>query len=148
MDIIKYNSLDYDIKAEVTATTRCGFERFTFPADRDSSRILIDLHIPAEYDYQLKDVKVKKVSDYRIEGFSHQLSPGVWSHDASQDYTLHFVIEFDQPIKNIGSWIDDKIQYGDSLAATDIKNAGLFVEFDAKKRPGCAGSFRHIPGKY
>ena len=65
----KVQLTDYDIKAEVTATTRCGFERFTFPSDRDSSRIIIDLHIPAEYDYQLKHVKVKKVSDYKIEGF-------------------------------------------------------------------------------
>lgn len=28
---------DYGIKAEVTATTRCGFERFTFPADRGTA---------------------------------------------------------------------------------------------------------------
>ena len=125
----------YDIKAEVTATTRCGFERFTFPANRDSSRILIDLHIPSEYNYHLKDLKVKKVSDYRIEGYSHQLSPGVWSHDADQDYIIHFVIEFDKPIKNIGNWIDDKVQYGDILEAADIKNAGLFVEFDKDKYP-------------
>jgi predicted alpha-1,2-mannosidase len=130
VDLTKYN-----IKAEVTATTRCGFERFTFPQDRDSSRILIDLHIPAEYDYQLKNIKVKKVSDYRIEGYSHQLSPGVWSHDADQDYTLHFVIEFDKPIKNMGNWIDDKVQYGDILEADNIKNAGLFVEFDQDKYP-------------
>ncbi len=131
----KTRLLKYNINAEVTATTRCGFERFTFPQDRDSSRILIDLHIPAEYDYQLKDIKVKKVSDYRIEGYSHQLSPGVWSHDADQDYTLHFVLEFDKPIKNIGNWIDDKVQYGDILEATDIKNAGLFVEFDEDNYP-------------
>ncbi len=125
----------YDIKAEVTATTRCGFERFTFPQDRDSARVLIDLHIPAEYDYQLKNIKVKKVSDHRIEGYSHQLSPGVWSHDADQDYTIYFVIEFDKPIKNIGNWINDKIQYGDILEADNIKNAGLFVEFDKDKYP-------------
>lgn len=129
----KVQLTDYDIKAEVTATTRCGFERFTFPADRDSSRILIDLHIPAEYDYQLKEIKVKKVNDYRIEGFAHQLSPDVWSTDAGQDHTIHFVIEFDKPIKNIAGWIDEKIQYDDSLEASDVKNAGLFVEFDAKK---------------
>jgi len=43
----KADLTDYNIKAEVTATTRCGFERFTFPSDRDSSRILVDLHIPA-----------------------------------------------------------------------------------------------------
>ena len=131
----KVQLIKYDIKAEVTATTRCGFERFTFPADRDSSRILIDLHIPAEYDYQLRDVKVKKVGDRRLEGYSHQLSPGVWSHDADQDYTLHFVIEFDKPIKNMGNWIDDKVSYGDTLAASNIKNAGLFVEFDEDTYP-------------
>ncbi len=34
---------DYDIKAEMTATTRCGFLRFTFPTNRDSARVLIDL---------------------------------------------------------------------------------------------------------
>jgi predicted alpha-1,2-mannosidase len=126
---------DYNIKAEVTATTRCGFERFTFPKDRDSARVLIDLHVPAEYNYQLKEIQLKKVSDYRIEGFSHQFSPGIWSHDADQDYTVHFVIEFDKPIKRLGGWINKTIQYGDTFEAKDIKNAGLFVEFDAKRNP-------------
>ena len=120
----KVQLADYDIKAEVTATTRCGFERFTFPANRDSSRVLVDLHIPAEYDYQLKEVEVKKVSEYRIEGMAHEFSPGVWSHDADQDYTLHFVIEFDKPIKRMGSWINDSVHYEDMLSAKDIKNAG------------------------
>ncbi|MDQ2863285.1 MAG: glycoside hydrolase family 92 protein, partial [Bacteroidota bacterium] len=131
----KVQLADYDIKAEVTATTRCGFERFTFPQNRDSSRVLIDLHIPAEYDYQLKEIKVKKVSEYRIEGVAHQFSSGVWSHDADQDYIIHFIIEFDKPIKRIGNWINDSVQYGDTLAATDIKNAGMFVEFDTKQNP-------------
>lgn len=130
----KVQLADYDIKAEVTATTRCGFERFTFPSSRDSSRILIDLHIPSEYDYQLKEIKVKKVSNYRIEGIAHQFSPGVWSHDADQDYTIHFVIEFDQPIKKIGNWVNDIIQYGDTLVAANIKNAGMFAEFDTKQK--------------
>lgn len=131
----KVQLADYDIKAEVTATTRCGFERFTFPSNHDSSRILVDLHIPAEYDYQLKEIKVRKLSDYRIEGITHQFSPGVWSHDADQDYTIHFIIEFDRPIKRIGNWINDTVQYGDTLVATDIKNAGMFVEFDTKQNP-------------
>ena len=47
---------DYGIKAEVTATTRCGFERFTFPADRGTGRILIELHPETEYGIQLKNV--------------------------------------------------------------------------------------------
>jgi predicted alpha-1,2-mannosidase len=131
----KVQLTDYNIKAEVTATTRCGFERFTFPTDRDSARILIDLHIPAEYDYQLKVIKLTKVTDYRIEGFAHQLSSQVWSNDADQDYTIHFVIEFDKPIKKMGYWVDGRIQYGDSLEAKNITNAGIFLQFDAKQHP-------------
>jgi predicted alpha-1,2-mannosidase len=131
----KVQLTDYNIKAEVTATTRCGFERFTFPTDRDSARILVDLHIPSEYDYKLKEIKLKKINDYRIEGSAHQLSTNVWSTDASQDYTVYFVLEFDKPIKTIGGWINDKIQYADTFEASDIKNAGLFLQFDAKTNP-------------
>lgn len=131
----KADLTDYGIKAEVTATTRCGFERFTFPKNRDSSRILLDLHVPSEYDYHLKDIKVKKVSDHRIEGSAHQYEPGVWAVDASQDYTVHFVVEFDQPIKSVGAWINNDIKSGDSFEAKDIKNAGLFVQFDTKANP-------------
>jgi predicted alpha-1,2-mannosidase len=126
---------DYGIKAEATATTRCGFQRFTFPTNRDSSRILVDFHIPAEYDYQLKKVMVRKTGNNRLEGFSHQFSPRVWSHDADQDYTVHFVIEFDQPIKSMGTWTNDAIAYGDVLEATDIQDAGIFLEFDTKQNP-------------
>ncbi|HEX5026366.1 MAG TPA: polysaccharide lyase family protein, partial [Agriterribacter sp.] len=126
---------DYDIKAEITATTRCGFMRFTFPGNRDSSRILVDLHIPSEYDYQLKEISVRKINDHRIEGFAHQFSPNVWSRDADQDYSVHFVLEFDQPIKSIGGWINDKVSYGDQFEAKDISNAGFFLQFDAAVSP-------------
>ena len=63
---------DTKIWAEVTATTRCSFQRYTFPKDQDG-RVMIDMHVQAEYDYQLKDVEITKVSDYRIEGKSHQI---------------------------------------------------------------------------
>ncbi|WP_240312773.1 GH92 family glycosyl hydrolase [Flavihumibacter solisilvae] len=123
---------DYDIQAELTSTTHCGFHRYTFPGKKTDSRILVDLHIPAEYDYQLKDIFLRKVGKNRIEGFSHQLSPKVWSNDAGQDYTVNFVIEFDQPIKRMGRWINDEIAYADSIEGKDIKDAGIFLEFDTR----------------
>lgn len=125
---------DYDIKAELTATTRCGMLRFTFPKDRDSSRILLDLHIPSENDYQLKNIYLHKTSNHRIEGFAHQFSPRVWS-DLNQDYIVHFVIEFDQPIQSTGGWINDRIYYGPTLKAENSKDAGFFVQFNAKANP-------------
>ena len=129
----KAHLTDYDITAELTATTRSGLLRFTFPEERDSARVLIDLHIPAEYDYVLKEVDVRKVSDHRLEGYSDQYSGGVWSQDADQDYTVHFVIEFDQPILSMGGWVEDELFEGEHLYAKDIKDAGLIVYFDQKE---------------
>ena len=127
---------DYGIKAEVTATTRCGFERFTFPADRGTGRILIELHPETEYGIQLKNVSVKRVGERRIEGSCHQFSPGVWSHDADQDYVLHFVVEFDRPILRVGSWKDDVVANDiRELSSGPCKYAGLFVEFDPVRNP-------------
>jgi predicted alpha-1,2-mannosidase len=125
---------DTRIQAELTATTRCGFQRYTFPNDQDG-RIMIDLHIPSEYNYLLPDVEINQVSTYRIEGKSHQLSPRptVWSNDADQEYTVHFVIEFDQPIKKAGGWLNDQLVQSGHIKGKDLKDAGFFVEFDTKK---------------
>lgn len=131
----KIDLADYDIRAELTATTRCSFQRYTFPAGKDSARVLVDFHIPAEYDYQLQEIDVRKVSSTRLEGFSHQLSKNVWSRDASQEYTIHFVIEFDQPILSMGGWIEGEKQATNHLKAKNIKDAGVWLEFDEKKTP-------------
>lgn len=122
---------DYDITAELTATTRCGFQRYTFPQDKEGSRILIDLHNPAEYAYMLEEVYIEKVSDTRIEGFSKQLSPNTWSGGISQEYTVHFVAEFDQAIKKYGFWTADGIQENTPiLEAGKCDDAGAYFEFD------------------
>ena len=127
---------DYDIKAEVSATTRAGIERFTFPTDKGEGRILIELHPQAEYDFRLKSVAIKKTSDTRIEGSVRQYSPGVWSHDADQDYTLHFVVEFDQPMTGLGSWCDQDIKNDvRGIEHGECREAGLFATFDPQKCP-------------
>ena len=131
----KVQLADYDITAEVTATTRCSFQRYTFPANRDSARVLVDLHIPAEYDYQLKEIDIRKISEYKVEGYSHQFSPNVWSHDADQEYTIHFVIEFDQPIQSMGGWVNDRKEQSDHIQAKNIEDAGIWLQFDAKNNP-------------
>lgn len=130
----KADLTDYNILAELTSTTRCGFQRYTFPKDKEDSRILIDLQIPAEYNYNLEKVRMEKVCPTRLEGYSHQLSPNTWSGGISQEYTVHFVVEFDQPIKNLGFWTDEKIIENTSVLEKEHpKDAGAFVEFDTNK---------------
>ncbi len=127
----KAELIDYGITAELTATTRGAFQRYTFPRDSSGSRVLIDLQSPAEYGYQLEEVRIKKVSDTRVEGFSKQLSPNTWSGGISQEYVVHFVAEFDQPIANFGVWTEKGVQ--DKTELLGVKNcadAGAFIEFD------------------
>ncbi|TJZ51754.1 hypothetical protein FAZ15_19580 [Sphingobacterium olei] len=127
----KVDLTDYNIRAELTALTRSSFQRYTYN-EGDTGRIMVDLKIPAEYDYELQGVKITKVSDTRIEGVSEQRSENVWSGGVNQDYIVHFVMEFDQPIINYGSWLNDQVSVKKNLHANNAKNAGLFVEFDLK----------------
>lgn len=117
---------DYDIKTELTATTRCSFQRYTYPENSVDSRVLIDLQIPAEYGYNIEEAYFEKVGDYKLIGYSKQISPSVWGEghyrkqfieggdepkewdDIKQEYTVHFAIEFDSPIESFGVWSDGK----------------------------------------
>lgn len=127
---------DTKIWAEATATERASFQRYTFPDNQDG-RVMIDLHIQAEYDYNLLDVEIKQVSDRRIEGYSHQISPRphVWSNDADQEYVVNFVIEFDAPIKKVGGWKEKEVINAKEITGKNLKDAGLFVEFDTRQHP-------------
>ncbi|WP_422083007.1 GH92 family glycosyl hydrolase [Ulvibacterium sp.] len=146
---------DYDIKAELTATTRCSFQRYTYPEDRSGSRILVDLKIPAEYDYSIEEAYFKKVSDTKIVGYSKQVSSSVWGEvyyrkqmvedgdrprewdQIAQEYIVHFAMEFDRPITRFGIRTDkgSVLPEGDSDTYTISKPEDVvaFVEFDTSK---------------
>jgi len=129
----KVDLTDYDITAELTATTRCGFQRYTFPKDREGSRVLFDLVIPAEYKYNSVEAYIKQTDETTIEGYSHQLSPNTWSGGISQEYIVYFVAEFDQPVSKMGVWMDDGVlDNTEELLVQNAIDAGAYVEFDTK----------------
>ncbi len=120
---------------ELTATTRAGFQRYTFPKGPDA-RVLMDLHLPAEYAFNLEGCELRKVNDRRIEGWAAQKTPNVWSHDAHQEYRVHFVIEFDRPMTAFGVWADDTVHRDvTTWNAGKVKDAGAFAEFDTRQDP-------------
>ena len=121
---------DHNIKAELTSTTRCGFQRYTF-SDNNQSRVMVDLKIPAENNYHIEDVKINKVSDRRIEGFSSH-SAGAWG-GCRQEYIVHFVIEFDRPIAKFGIWENKKVHHVDFLERGRVNAVGAFAEFDTSE---------------
>ncbi len=96
---------DYHINAELTSTTRAGFQRYTFPKS-NSARVIIDLKIPTEYSYEIFEAKITKVSDTEIEGYSVQQSLRGANYN---EFKLNFVIRFNKPFTSFNGWMREEI---------------------------------------
>jgi len=118
---------DYDIRAELTSTTRTGFMRYTFPKS-EQARILFDLKFPAEFEYDVQWAYIRKVSDRRIEGFSKQRTKDGFC-SLQNEYVVHFVIQFSKPFRSFGTWNNGDIQH-DTYEVHGVNDVGCFVEYD------------------
>ena len=118
---------DYGIQAELTSTTRAGFQRYTFP-ESENARVLIDLKIPTEYKYEIFGAKITKVNDKELQGFVNQQSLRRANYN---EYRLHFVIRFNKPFESFNGWKIDDIQKDTDKVALLFgdEDIGAFVNF-------------------
>ncbi|KFF03028.1 GH92 family glycosyl hydrolase [Flavobacterium reichenbachii] len=82
----------YKIKAELTASERVGFHKYTFESANDA-HILLDLADGIGWDKPVKTF-IKKISDTKIAGYRYSTG---WA----ADQRVYFAMEFSQPIKNM-----------------------------------------------
>jgi len=122
---------DYGITAKLTATTRAGFHRYTFP-ENDSSRILIDLLTPSEYGYEIFYTLITKVNDREIEGISYQQSLRKANYN---EYILHFVIRFDKPFESFNGWVKEEIYRDVEAVSSEFghKDVGVYLTFPTEE---------------
>ncbi len=116
---------DYNIRAELTSTTRTGFQRYTFPKS-ENAHVVIDLNIPEEGRPIITGASIKKVSENEIEGYiSKEMN---WNK-----YTLHFVIRFNEPFKSISGWKDNVVEddISEILTSENI-DIGAVVNFSTR----------------
>jgi predicted alpha-1,2-mannosidase len=118
---------DYGIRAELTTTMRTGFQRYTFP-QTDTARILIDLLIPSEYNYELFWTEITKVSDREIQGRSFQQSLRKANYN---EYVLNFVMRFSKPFESFNGWLKEDVYRNAEIvsSAFEHQDVGAFVEF-------------------
>ena len=115
---------DYDIKAELTATTRGGFQRYTFPKV-ESGRVLFDLQVTEEEPSTIIDASITKVSDTEIEGYVTR-EAGDWN-----EYTLHFVARFNRPFASMGAWHGSEILNDvNEIKVSENVDLGAFLKFN------------------
>ncbi len=115
---------DARAKAELTATTHCGFHRYTFEELNDA-RIMIDLAFPAEYSFRVRDAQITRIDDKTIEGYAT-------SRQHYGDYTLYFVIQMSKPFKSFNGWSAKGIAR-DIVQIRDSIDVGAFITYDTGK---------------
>ncbi len=118
---------DYAVKAELTATTRGGFQRYTFPKN-ESAQILFDFKITEEEPSTIIDAAITKVSDTEIEGYVKR-EAGEWN-----EYTVHFVARFNRPFTSMNGWQgSDILNNTNEIKVTEDLDVGAFVKFDVNE---------------
>lgn len=111
------------VKAELTATPRCGVHRYTYPAGQGQS-VLIDLtHFLKEET--IHKLELKQTSDNEIQGM--RFTSG-WT----DNQPVYFVARFSAPITKFNGWKDKQLTNAKELSGTDIK---AIVEFAADETP-------------
>jgi predicted alpha-1,2-mannosidase len=115
---------DAKAKAELTATTRCTFHRYSFEENAES-RILIDLAFPAEYPFDLRDGSLARVGDTAIEGYAT-------AHTHYGDYSLYFAISCSQPFESFNGWSASAGTKENIEQIRDSLDLGAWIDFDTR----------------
>jgi len=112
----------YGVNSELTATTRTGWQRHTFPAT-GAANILFNT---GKANQNVFDSEVHVVGDRTVEG---RVKAGGFcaGHD---EHTVYFTATFDRPFAAFGSWRGSTTTPGNRDAAGTGSN-GAWVTFDA-----------------
>ena len=96
---------DYNIQAELSATSRVGFHKYTFPKT-DSAHIILDLlHSIYNYDGKVIWSSIRVENDTLITGYRQTRG---WARNRS----VYFAIAFSKAFDSYGFDKDDESMYG------------------------------------
>jgi len=115
---------DYGIKAEVTATTRAGFHRYTFPENNDT-------HIIIDVTHSItpgRDAHVKILNKNQIQGYV----TGDMEGNYTRPLTCYFFAEFNKPFSSYGTWNGENI-HNDLNEISGKDGIGAFVNYSTQK---------------
>ena len=101
-------SLDNGVKVQLTATTRAGIGRFTFPASPDSN-FLFDV---GRNSGSATYASIEIVDNQKVSG---SVSSGGFCGGPNK-YTVYFVAEFNRPFARFGTWKDSAVNHGQRSA--------------------------------
>ena len=117
---------DYNITAELTATKRAGFHRYTFPKSANS-HIILDIGNKQGESGEVTDAGIRMIDDTHFEGFVVTYPQYLRLYDPEGKVVMYFYGEISKKPKNVGAFTENNIQENTSSAKG--KGAGLFLNY-------------------
>lgn len=122
---------DYNVKAELTATKRVAFHRYTFPKTNEA-HILFDIGNKQGESGAVKDAKVYMNADGRIEGYVTTLPVFIQKYQPGAEVTMYFSALLDKKPQAYGVFSGNDVTAGKN--ETSGKGAGLYLTFSANEQ--------------
>jgi predicted alpha-1,2-mannosidase len=122
---------DYGIKAEVTATQRVAFQRYTYPKS-EASRILFDIGNRSGESGAVKDAHVEVADDGKtVEGYVITLPEYVKKYQPGAEVPIYFSAVIDKKIVTVGAFNGKDVREG--VKKADGAGAGVYVAFPTEE---------------
>jgi predicted alpha-1,2-mannosidase len=117
---------DYNVKAELTATKRVGYHRYTFPSTKKAN-IIIDFGNVQGESGPVKDAFGHITPDGDIEGYIITYPVYVQNYDPGREVRMYFVIRPSRKPESSGTFIADSVISGDSVRGN---GAGIYLIYN------------------
>jgi predicted alpha-1,2-mannosidase len=125
--------LDYNVRAELSATARVGYIRLTYPKT-ENGHVFIDFDFPTEEKTTILGVDFRQTGLAEFEGHVKQTNGYAGTHD------VYFVVQLSKPPRSVSTWTNDDYTGKDDKYGTDwrrsVKLSPLVTPFNGGPRTG------------
>lgn len=120
---------DYQVRAELTATKRVAFHRYTFP-ETQNAHILFDVGNAWGESGPVKDAQVNLLPDGRVEGWVTTLPVYVQKYQPGAEVTMYFSAVLSKKVTAHGTFNGGDIYPQQTVGKG--KGTGLYLSFTTK----------------
>jgi predicted alpha-1,2-mannosidase len=117
---------DYGVTVELTATSRVGFQKYTFPKS-DSSYLIFDIGNRLGESGEVKDASVTYLGDGKIEGWVITYPEYVKKYQQGGEVRMYFSGVVNKEPKSVGTFKRKEQFYGKTTISG--VGSGLFLQF-------------------
>ena len=123
---------DYGVKTELTATSRVGYQRYTFPAS-DESHILLNIGNRQGESGAVRDAKIEVIDPQTVQGYVVTEPEYVKKYQKGASVPMYFYAQFDTPFESTDVAFQDSAW---SKGAKNIQGPGALMLLNYKTAQG------------